>query len=197
MIFAIVSVPHNGTNFMIHTVTQSIKGLMHVDGTSHRRLTQFKGEHGYMLAHVLADSMPAIRKWSLEFPVLVPLRHPIRVAESWQGNGKSVAEMVDYYRRLIAVWNDYKGTDHALHCLPIDAPDRDERLAAINDALGLDLRTDWPVIMGHGEREPLNAHNRRLVDDLMEQYDAFFRTYYPPLVARDQRIADQEHALRA
>jgi hypothetical protein len=93
--------------------------------------------------------------------VVVPLRHPLLVAESWKARGMELAALDEQWRTLADVV-----VPHDPIYLPIDHPDRDLYLKELNQRMGLDLETDWqPVggILPHEIRnnEPLTDNERQ------------------------------------
>lgn len=74
-----------------------------------------------------------------DYPLFLPMRHPKRVAESWIKRGWAIDSMffAEWYN-LFWLHEKYDG-----HWLPIDTPDRDERLYEAGKIAGVELTTDW------------------------------------------------------
>jgi hypothetical protein len=81
---------------------------------------------------------------ALEMPLIVPLRHPYRVEESWKRRGKSVAELVSCFDTLAEKFAPLRPC-----FMPVDSPRREEALQELSGELGVELSTDWAVV--HGE----------------------------------------------
>ena len=106
------------------------------------------------------------------WPCIVPMLHPLKVAGTWTGGGKTLHPLWDSWRRLISAI-DPLGPLY----LPIDVPNRQTYLDAINEETCLDLKTDWPVIGSSGLAPNFDAFNggeRKLVDDMFEELGDFF-----------------------
>ena len=91
------------------------------------------------LGHITRNSIEHIKK--LDHPIIVPLRHPSLVEESWRRRGKSTTDLRENFRLLV----DEIDPLNPLY-LPIDVPDRQTYLDRINSELGLNLVTDWGVV---------------------------------------------------
>ena len=90
------------------------------------------------LGHLTVNSINKIKK--LDHPILVPLRHPNLVAESWRRRGKPLNELIENFNLLVNEIDPLKP-----HYLPIDVPDRQGYLDKINQDLNLNLTTDWSI----------------------------------------------------
>jgi len=120
-----------------------------------------------------------IREKLKEYPCIVPLRHPVSVAESWIARADpnrrhvKIEELCDYWRRLITVVDPFRP-----YYLPIDRPEREARLQAINDGLGLELKTDWPVWKSCGIDGHLSDADLEMTFDMMEELEITGRFGY-------------------
>lgn len=125
-------------------------------------------EHGVYFDHV----WPHKRQWWEELfeetdAIIVPLRHPAVVAESWKRRGRPFREMCDQWRMMRDVIDAYEPS-----YLPLDVEDRQSYLDAINERYGLSLATSWPVI-----------HSKRQTNEID------WRTFYPD--DRTQDLVDE------
>jgi hypothetical protein len=75
-----------------------------------------------------------------EYPTIVTLRHPLLVATSWKKRKKEISEMCVLWYILAEMLDKYNP-----YYLPVDHKDRDSYLQKINEGLGLNLKTDWPL----------------------------------------------------
>lgn len=122
---SVISVPHNGTHFCQDHLFKHLKLY-----TSHSFPAKFGPVEWWVNGARKADL------------VVVPLRDPEMVVQSWVNRGTVIADLRLYVDEL---------EDHVRELspvlLPIDLPGkREEQLAIINEKLGTDLTTDWPII---------------------------------------------------
>ncbi len=103
--------------------------------------------------------------------IIVPLRHPRIVALGWKKRRKDLWELHDQWwmlKEMIAPLHPYY--------LPIEHEDRDRILAFIGHMLGLELKTDWPIIKASpAPMKELDDSEERLLASWME--DGFFKTF--------------------
>lgn len=100
------------------------------------------GIHTYFTCHLVKQSQVDQAVEKLKFcRAVVPLRHPCVVWESWKRKKMDFQPFQDAWLNLI------KQIDPFNPCyLPIDSEKRDYYLWNLNHKLGLDIKTDWPVI---------------------------------------------------
>ena len=116
------TIPHTGTHFMRDHLLKE-PGLARV-------------EHIYPNSCV---DLEAIAKVS---PTIIPLRHPLLVAESWKRRAKDVFELPMWWSNLVTYFDP-----HGPFYLCLDKPEiRDGQLADINRDLEMELETNWPVL---------------------------------------------------
>ena len=72
-------------------------------------------------------------------PLFLTMRHPRKVAQSWINRGWAIGSLffAEWYN-LFWLHEKYDG-----HWLPLDTPDRDERLHDASEIIGVKLTTDW------------------------------------------------------
>ncbi len=72
------------------------------------------------------------------YPVVVPLRHPFEVANSWRSRFEPLEKMFEQWRELTEICNEID-----VYFLPIDHPDRQIYLKTLSDCVGVPLETRW------------------------------------------------------
>lgn len=141
----IASIPHSGTRFT--------RNLLKAHGYGMR------GRRTFALHHFEWGALPSADV------VVVPVRHPQRLMESWSKRGKPLAGLVPQIEAMLR-------TD--AYFLPVDSPHRDGYLAALSDALGVELSTDWRAL--HVSAQPLRGE----VDAsaVLDQFRGFYGRFY-------------------
>jgi hypothetical protein len=131
-----MSVSHSGTNFC----KRLFRDLGWQDCALNEEPVQ---DNAFYVGHIRNDDqIERALSLSEKYPLIIPIRHPYRVEESWlrQGRGSS-ADMLSSYRILVERFlplNPY--------ILAVDSPKRKEQLTRIAKGLDLPLTTDWEVI---------------------------------------------------
>lgn len=128
----ILSIPYTGTNF---TADLFAKAGYEVLG-----LHQRPGREKFVRrAHCLKESQigPAL---GAGLPLVVPMRHPYRVAESWARRGGYLPDMVRAYRTVVE-----RLLPHRPFFMPVDSDRRGEYLERLRE-LEPKLSTDWEVV---------------------------------------------------
>jgi hypothetical protein len=157
----IPTVPHTGTHFM-------------------RAL--FKGQHKIQLDHIWPERTAMWRELLHKgHPIVVPMRHPFEVAESWKRRGKDPLEIPELWRLLVQEIDKYNP-----QYLCLDVPLlRNGQLKAINNRLHLNLATDWARVCENGINPLHTAYRVRLTDDelaitdgIVEELATFFGRWY-------------------
>jgi hypothetical protein len=131
----LLSVPYTGTNFCNQIFAKAgyeVLGL-------HERAGRDKFLRS---AHCVKDTqvdagMMLVRA---HYPLVVPLRHPYRVAESFKRKGLALTDMIRGFRNVmdrLAHYNPYY--------MPVDSPCREECLEDLR-AIDPALSTDWKVV---------------------------------------------------
>ena len=143
----LISVPHNGTNFVREIFVTQGWGDVTLVGRANGP-TLFQG-HCEKLTQVSA----AI-ELSRRMPVIMPLRHPYRVEESWRRRGQDLKRMyaaydhmLDVLRLFVSVW------------VPIDGDNQTRQYARqrLNEAAGKTLSIIW-------DRPVNSVHNTHAID---------------------------------
>jgi hypothetical protein len=142
------TVPYTGTNFVCELFRKAgyqVVGLSE-NPTRAKYLRQ---------CHVLKSTQIELAAAHAKtMPVVIPLRHPFRVEESWKRKGLNVADMIRAFRTI-----DERFTRFCPYFLPIDHERREDYLDSLR-AIEPDMETDWPVIESKS-----GTHGLRL-DDL-------------------------------
>jgi len=136
--------------------------------------------NGGPLYDVVFEHIPSqlslMLRLGVDNPMVIPLRHPKVVAESWKARGQEEKRMCADFRTLVEKLNPLNP-----YYLPIDSDRRQEFLDKINDGLGLNLETDWKPI---GEQKG-NSHLRHdavdcspVVAKLCEEIKPFLDRFY-------------------
>lgn len=176
MIVGIPSVQHTGTNFVRGHLFESFGKIEINEPVSDRR-----GDYVYQ-AHLLDGYMGYWLEILKTIPAIIPLRHPYLVWASWKK-----WDMKGYRERdndaFMDAWNTLIGKIDCFkpYYLPIDSPDRDNYLEAINNGLNLDLKTDWPVVHSVGNTwnlEPDDIDVDVEVVDFVNRNSGFFNRFY-------------------
>jgi len=167
MKYTIPTIQHTGTKFLAKLFGQMHWASFYED-TSER-------EDFLHVGHITENSIEAIKM--LPYRMIIPLRHPYLVAESWRRRNKPLNEMADNFMLLA----DELDPLNPLY-LPIDVENRQEYLDKINSELGLNLKTDWGVEnskkstynLSYKDLSP-GPHERGLVGEISE----FLERFYP------------------
>lgn len=90
--------------------------------------------------HSEPENMAVIHQRMTEAKTLVlTMRNPMAIAVSWIHRGMPLDKWFkDMWHNLFKLQAEYNGL-----WLPVDTPDRDIRLGAISERLGVDIKTDW------------------------------------------------------
>lgn len=165
----VATVHHTGTHFIEEDI------LSDFDARSLNYCGKIAGPSGKNIKiriHLEPANTENLTEWCSQCEVVVPMRHPISVAESWKARPKKMTQMTQ--EDLIIQWNILKSVVDPHHpiYLPLDVPDRDNWLQALNAKTGLNIHTHWPVIMSCNKSAELNDDERESVFEVMA--DGFF-----------------------
>ena len=162
MIVVVASVHHTGTHFV---VDELFKGWRHY-AMSYGNIKGPIGD-GVTRIHIDKDQSIYLPRWMEHQPLVVPMRHPASVVESWLARDKPIEPLLPQWEMLKTMVDPARPI-----YLPLDVPDRDRWLGELNGKLGLKLQTDWPVIMSCGKSAVLSDVHRAAVVEVMA--DGFF-----------------------
>jgi hypothetical protein len=110
--------------------------------------------------------------------IVVPLRHPMKVAQSWKNRGKPIVSHPKH-EPMIAMWRTLIDVIAPLEPLyvPVDSENRDVYLAKLGKATKRRLKTDWRGKSDGYLLTPLNDEDEAAVRTLLA--DPFFEQFYP------------------
>lgn len=105
-------------------------------------LTEFlHPRHGFWFGHTESENLGMIlEKVEDDPPLILNMRHPIDVAQSWIRRSKTVDHT---FRGMWQNLFSLKETVEDSFWLPVDTPDRDVYFDDIQDRLGTFLNRDW------------------------------------------------------
>ena len=138
--FFVMSVQHTGTRFLVD-------------------LLDCKGAHVQHIHGVEGEKMEGRQ-------IVVPLRHPRAIAESWHNRGKSCMDLVERFDELMAYEGDY-------HVVTLDTLEREAQLAELGE-----FKTNWKPIGHYNGRARWNETFQNGYDLLIEKHGDWFRKYY-------------------
>ena len=154
------SIPHTGT----HLVRDEIIG-----GT----WTNAKQGSAQISEHIYTFNAPLLITRMEQSPTIITVRHPRLTATSWLKYGKDVRELPILYYILVELLDKYEPL-----YLPIDGKDRDKYLTEINNKLGTDYKTDWPMVSVHNTRKPDLGEHAEDIDRLCKNIKPFLDRFY-------------------
>jgi hypothetical protein len=168
--FAILSVPHTGTNFVCHLLGGPKKLEVKDMDSLHT-----EGPHDLFLAHTYRMSC---YQYAYEhgFEIVVPMRHPVKTCESWMNWRLKADEKhhdqwwmqedvpLKLFKTLITMDQLFD-----ISYLPIDGPYKREYLDCFNKKHGLNLKTKWR------KRNSIGKYVTTLPDGLREEAEKFIQ----------------------
>lgn len=175
MILFTPTVQHTGTHFLYAEVLgdfctcvmqESVESSLKRKSPMNR-LGDFT--HYNIHTHFLDEKVSRFAPF-LELPILIPMRHPARVYESWfRRKRKKIENCTKQFSNLINVAYPKNPM-----FLVIDHEDREKRLAEIASFLDISLKTDWQ--MGHGVVH--ETGNCDITDEMMSRVPDFVMDFY-------------------
>lgn len=159
--------PHTGSHFAVNTIGLPLRNW------------DKGGVAAQNLYHVYdGESLSIIKQAHSEGAMLVvPMRHPMSVAQSWANRGKPIVEhpvhepMIKLFRNLI----EHIVPLNPLY-LPVDVPDREKYLAKLSKAVGRELKTSWDRVSHHDIR-PARLFDDDIAAVIELLKDPFFRDF--------------------
>lgn len=166
MILNIATIPHSGSKLLIDDILD----------VPHQPNNQTPIDGINFFTHIHTYNAPLHQMRFEQYPTIVALRHPLLVATSWKKRGKEVSEMCVLWYILVEMLDKYDP-----YYLPVDHKDRDLYLQKINEGLGLDLKTDWPMVNSkHNTLKPEDlGEDQEQVDRLCNNIKPFLQKIYP------------------
>lgn len=169
MVILIPTIPHTGTKLLADSLLFEFE---------HNALIN-KPKNGQKIDdHIYPEKITRWKELMQEYPAIVPLRHPIKCAVSWERRNRDLGEMVVMWYILVEQLDQFNP-----HYLPIDSPKRNQYLNRINQSLGLKLSTDWPITNSkHGSSEAtiqdLGLNSRGQILRLCKNIEHFLDRFY-------------------
>lgn len=160
------TIPHSGSRLLVDEILK----------TPWQALAN-KPKPGFnYFEHIYTHNAPLHKMRMEQYSAIVTLRHPLLVASSWKQRGMDIGEMCVCWYILVEQLDKYEPL-----YLPIDAKDRDEYLNKINQKLGLDLQTDWPLVNSkfHTDKPIDLGEDQAQVDRLISNISDFLKRFYP------------------
>lgn len=171
MIIVIASVHHTGTNFLHNHL---FAGMRQLPQNRHSFVKGFpvptSGCHK-VRCHIEPENIDNLFWWLNKAKIIVPLRHPEKVAVSWKARDKPLSDMLWQFQAMKRVF-----AEHEPLYLPIDSPRREDYLRALGQAIRKPLQTSWPVVSSLGKIATLSDDDREIVAEVMA--DGFFDRFY-------------------
>jgi hypothetical protein len=109
-------------------------------------------------------------KWDGTGQLVVPMRHPRKVLQSWCDRAKPMLPRWDIQWDILMNW------DTPYIVVPVDTPDREQRLAQVGDFV-----TNWQPIGHMDTPNELTDEHKAIYADLINKYGDWFSEYYPEL----------------
>lgn len=140
----LISVPHTGTRWCIELLTEARPKWHELGLNYHGRSHQFP--HLYH-GHCVKDGQTQMAiKWAKEgVPLIMPMRHPYRVEESWRRRGeRDKGGLVPAYQNMLT-----KLLPHVSVFLPVDASPLVRAVAEtkMNELVGRTLSYRWHKVV--------------------------------------------------
>lgn len=167
MIICAPTIEHSGTRFVIDL----FKGFIHkrpneLIGQGDILVQTHFGQKHWGRFEAILESDP---------PIVIPLRKLHSIFLSWERRQKGFTQLDTELAMMTNM------VDRDIYWLPIDSEDRDEWLSDINQGLGLNLYTDWPIV-GSDKRTAYKPEktiqNQESYLRLKDKYDWFFSQVY-------------------
>ena len=168
------TIRHTGSRFIVNLFGyewSDNKSWIHNEGHpgdhyfDHIEVFEFLKPHSRRMFEVLEQNT-----------VVIPLRHPRVVERSWQDRNLNIADLVDNFEFLANEIDPIKP-----HYLPLDSRYRDRFLRQINDALGLEIETDWEPVKserGNWQLRYDEFTGSEWIEDLCERIAPFLDRFY-------------------
>ena len=176
----IASVHHTGTNF----ATKLFKDIGY-EQTDKTPAEAGNSANFFHRSHIADSVATELKTWlDLGIPIVVPMRHPVTVLNSWLARGKDPDELKRQFDLLIGLVDAYKPI-----YLPIDSPNKEAFLTNLRLKVDLRLNTDWPVVASkikgsehRAQLEPIKPTLAHLGIIGPYSFHPLFERFYPPKV---------------
>lgn len=164
MIVCLPTIMHTGTQLMVYGLFKEF--------TQAKPDTYWKFDGDIIVYKHVGKDLYGDWFGLLRNPIVVPLRHPARVLESFQRRGRNIEHYLEQWEVMI---NEV----HRLNpmYIHIDSNIRDSQVNAISKVIGKDLNIDWSeVIRGRPGTE--GTHNMELPGRMPELIPQHFIDFY-------------------
>ena len=156
----VASVMHSGTHLIYKMLTSCLK----CKGVSIE--ASRAGEHGVFLFHLVDAHRDALDMRHL----VTPMRHPVRIAESFRRRGKPIEDMYRQFENLARIDPIF---------IHVDRVDRDAYVARAGKELGVQLHTDWPLL------SPKNTLGYKVTPARIKSIPAFIMDIYDKSIYKE------------
>lgn len=124
-----------------NTGSHTIHNILSPLGQMHFLTEDIQADDRFWFGHCESENLSLIElRMILEPPLILAMRDPIEVARSWIRRSKTLDHtFVSMWNNLFALKTSYGDS----FWLPVDTPDRDAYLDAIEARIGVELNRDW------------------------------------------------------
>ena len=191
MKYAIMTIPHTGTHFVLNLLggtRDNLKDWMNTKFNANGN--DYYVSHNYRLPiYEMMESMGYI--------IVTPIRHPLTTVRSWIDRYKkepiplpddihSDTYVIDAEKYVNPDWvpNLYKSLItiddlYDVNYIPIDSPYREEYLRKFNARYNLELTTQWRPLNSHGETTyDIPPELLAKTAEMMQDNRDFFKRFY-------------------
>lgn len=154
LIVGVGSIMHTGTH-LLWRMLEPMKGI-NPDAYHHQ-----PGAYKYL--YHLVDSSQGY--FGLEYPILTPMRHPVRVLESFRRRNKPFSMFAEQWRNLERI----HGHTNYIH---VDRKDRDWHVNLASRAIGFHVKPSWPLLSAK------NTLNIQVTDERVEEIPRWIMDLY-------------------
>lgn len=175
-----VSVHHTGTQFVQKLFEDA--GYIATDKTPKEAGNSCNYFHRCHMAPSVMTELNDWLKLTDDMPLVIPLRHPVEVLQSWLVRKKQPKQLMEQWKILV----DYVDIKYEPLYLPLDHDDRDHYFTNLRLKTDLGLKTNWPIV---GSKREDSEHFAQLkpialepehIDMMFElMAEPFFHRFYP------------------
>ena len=164
MIILIPSVMHTGLHLLLDVFKHwKVIGPV-LDGS--QVMTPPQDEERYIIPVHLTKSNREIYRLVQDYPSVVPMRHPVKVLESFKRRGLTQEYFEEQWKCLIRI------KDRLIRYVHVDQERRDQDLEIAGKLAGTRLSSDWPILTVKNtiDFEVTEDRVKSLPDWVMEHY---------------------------
>jgi hypothetical protein len=170
MFVFIASVHHTGTQF-----AQKLFEDLGYIGTDKTPKEAGNSVNYFHRSHIAPSILTELKMWlEIGVPIVVPMRHPWAVVQSWLARKKALKQLMEQYELLFRLVDTYP-----VLYLPLDTMDREVYLHHLRLECDPLLTTNWPVIGSDAklERVPIDDEGAAILVDLIDE--PLMQRFYP------------------